>query len=100
MITYCDLESGKQYGNVVSTSFWDFIVYAIKYKGSGQLRASMRFIEKLNNVETADGQGRAWLRFMYNKGLLLEGFSMLTSLRDLKDKYVISFLNMNYWMNC
>lgn len=82
------LESGKSYGNVVSTSIWDFIIQSLKNGGSLQLRNSITQIQKLQNIQTAEGLGRAWIRYIFNNSILLSSFEVLLGTKDLQTKLV------------
>jgi len=56
----------------------------MKQTGNTQLRNSIRQVEKLQNVQTADGLGRAWIRTVFSNELLIPGFSALASVKELE----------------
>ena len=68
-------------------SFWDFIKHCIKSTNSGTLKRSMKEVEKLQRVHTADGQGRAWIRFALNNSIVFKAFDVLTKHKDIFKGY-------------
>lgn len=67
-------------------SFWDYIQFASK-NGSSTLKKLLKNIEKLPDVHTHDGKGRAWIRAILNENLIISAFEMLINERN-KEKYV------------
>ena len=58
----------------------------MKTSGNQQLRNSIRQVEKFQNVQTADGRGRAWIRTVFSDEILIPAFSALVTAKQLQEQ--------------